>query len=167
MGDQSISYAELPLRGDKVSIASPSIAPGSASLAASNAKFDLVKWMVADRAAAPWSVGSFCVAVVLWAAPGLLLYRYSPEQLVDLLAITSMRGSSGDLLTLFAALGYFVASGLLLSWAAARRGRPWSLMVLVLRIVIAPLTLLSLVATMTTAVPLFLGLLLRCFPSLL
>src|SRR5260370_20559433 len=167
MSDQSVSYAELPLKGEKVSIASPSIAPGSASLAAANASIGLFKWMIANAAAAPWGVGSLCVAAALWAAPAILLYRYSPDQLFDLLTITPVRRSGGDLLTLLAALGYFVASGLLLGRAVARLGRPWSLTRVVLRTVIAPLILLSLAATMTTSVPFFLGLLLRFFSSLL
>jgi hypothetical protein len=167
MSDQSVSYAELPLKGEKVSIASPSIAPGSASLAAANISVDLLKWVVESGAVAPWGVGSLCVAVALWAAPALLLYRYSPDQLFDLLTITPVRGSGGDLLTLLAALGYFVASGLLLGRAVARLGRPRSLMRVVLRTASAPLILLSLAATMTTAVPFFLGLLLRFFPTLL
>jgi len=167
MSDQSVSYAQLSLKGEKVSIASPSIAPGSASLAAANASIGLFKWIIANGATAPWGVGSLCVAVASWVAPALLLYRYSPEQLFDLLTITPVRGSGGDLLTLLAALSYFVASGLSLGWAVARLGRPWSLMRVLLRIAIAPLILLSLAATMTAAVPFFLGLLLRFFPSLL
>jgi hypothetical protein len=166
MSNQSISYAELPLKGEKVSIASPFIAPGGASLAAANASIGLLKGMIAN-AAAPWGVGSLCVAVASWAAPALLLYRYSPEQLFDLLTMTPVRGSDGDLLTLLAALSYFVASGLSLGRAVARIGRPWSLMRVLLRIAIAPLIFLSLAATMTTAVPFFLGLLLWFFPTLL
>ncbi len=167
MSDRSVSYAELPLKGEKVSIASPSIAPGSASLAVANTSIALLKWMAANGAAASWGAGFLCVAVASWAAPALLLYRYSPEQLFDVLTIAPVRGGGGDLLTLLAALSYFMASGLSLGWAVARLGRPWSLMRVVLRIMIAPLILLSLAATMTTAVPLFLGLLLRFFPSLL
>jgi len=167
MSDQSVSYAQLSLKGEKVSIASPSIAPGSTSLTAANASIDLLKWVVANGAVAPWGVGSLCVAVALWAAPALLLYRYSPDQLFDFLTITPVRGSGGDLLTLLAALCYFVASGLLLGRAVACLGRPWSLMRGVLRTAIAPLILLSLAATMTTAVPFFLGLLLWFSPSLL
>ena len=167
MSDQSVGYAELPLKGEEVSIASPSIAPGSASLAAANASIGLLKWMIANGATAPWGIGPLCFAVASWAAPALLLYRYSPDQLFDVLTMTPVRGSGGDLLTLLAALSYFVASGLSLGWAVASLGRPGSLMRVVLRIVIAPLILLSLAATMTTAVPFFLGLLLRFFPSLL
>ena len=167
MSDQSVSYAQLSLKGEKVSIASPSIAPGSTSLTAANASIALLKWMVANGTIVPWGVGSLCVAVALWAAPALLLYRYSPDQLFDFLTITPVRGSGGDLLTLLAALCYFVASGLLLGRAVACLGRPWSLMRGVLRTAIAPLILLSLAATMTTAVPFFLGLLLRFFPTLL
>jgi len=166
MSDQSVSYAQLSLKGEKVSIASPSIAPGSTSLTAANASIAFLKWMIAN-AAVPWGVGSLCVAVASWAAPALLFYRYSPEQLFDLLTMTPVRGSGGDLLTLLAALSYFVASGLSLGRAAARLGRPWSLLRVLLRIAIAPLIFLSLAATMTTAVPFFLGLLPRFFPTLL
>jgi hypothetical protein len=167
MSDQSVSYAQLSLKGEKVSIASPSIAPSSTSLTAANASIAFLKWMVANGTIIPWGVGSLCVAVASWAAPALLLYRYSPDQLFDLLTMTPVRGSGGDLLTLLAALGYFVASGLLLGRAVARLGRPWSLMRIVLRTATAPLILLSLAATMTTAVAFFLGLLLRFFPTLL
>ena len=167
MSDQSISYAELPLKGEKVSIASNSIAPGRVPLAAANTSVDLLKWMVPNGTAVPWAVGFLCVAVVLWAAPALLLYRYSPEQLFDLLATTPVRASDRDLLALLAVVSYFLASGLALGWAIARLDRPWRPMRVVLRIAIAPLIFLSLLATMATAVPFFLGLLLRFFPSLL
>ena len=167
MSDQSIGYAGFPLKGEKVSIASPSTGSRSVPQAVANAGIHLLKWMVANGTATPWAGGFLCVAIVLWGGPALLLYRYSPEQLFDLLTMTPVRGSGGDLLALLAALSYFVASGLSLGLAVAHVGRPSSLMRVALRIAVTPLIFLSLAATMTTAVPVFLGLLLRCFPSLL
>jgi hypothetical protein len=110
---------------------------------------------------------TFCVAVVLWAAPALLLTRVRPSELFVALANAPLSASVSHLLILLFAVAYVVTTGLLLGGAVERlvpRSR-WTRVAT--RIVLAPMILLSLGATAALSVPVFLGLTIRCFPSLL
>jgi hypothetical protein len=157
----------LPLRGHKVSMASPSFSGGGAWEGAANSALALVRAAAAPRAPGIWAALFLCGAVVSWGAPALLLHRYRTEQLLDTLVRSSVGGSSGDLLALSLLLAYLVASGLLVSKATARLARRLGRCRVVLHLAAAPLILLSLAATMAIAIPLFIGVLIRCFPALL
>jgi hypothetical protein len=167
MSDHVIHDAVLPLRGEKVSMASLSFldTSGDARIVIESG-LDFIK-LIARRAAEAGPLCFLLGAIGLWAVPALLLYRYRLEQLVDAVARMSLRGALWDLLSLFVALTYVVATGLLVACATACLARRLARGRKVLRLVMTPLICLSLVATMITAVPFFLGALCWCFPSLL
>ncbi|HEV3177098.1 MAG TPA: hypothetical protein VGZ72_13990 [Stellaceae bacterium] len=167
MSEDVIRYSALPLTGDKVSIASPSVAVGNASLEATHAGLTLFRALIGCAALACEGAASLCGAVCLWAAPALLLYRYGPDQILDALARAPLRGTPRNLLVLFATLAYFVATGLMVGSVTARLASRLGRQRVVLRVAVAPLIFLSLAATAITAVPFFLGVLVLCFPSLL
>jgi hypothetical protein len=157
----------LPLRGEKVSMVSPSLSGGGAWDGAVHSALGLVKAAAGPRAAAIWAALSLCGALASWAAPALLLHRYRADRLLDALIGSPVRASEGDLLALSLLLAYVVASGLLVGWATARLARRLGRSGVVLRLATAPLIVLSLAATMAVAIALFTGVLIRCFPSLL
>jgi hypothetical protein len=157
----------LPFRGDKVSMASPPLSGGGAWGGAAHSALALVKAAADPRAPGIWTALFLCGAVVSWGAPALLLHRYRAEELLDTLVRSSVGGSGGDLLALSLLLAYLVASGLLVATATARLARRLGRSRVVLHLAAAPLILLSLAATMVIAIPLFIGVLIRCFPALL
>jgi hypothetical protein len=157
----------LPLRGEKVSMVSPSLSGGGAWDGTVHSAPGLVKAAAGPRAAAIWAALSLCGALASWAAPALLLHRYRADQLLDALIGSPVRASEGDLLALSLLLAYVVASGLLVGWATARLARRLGRSGVVLCLAMAPLIVLSLAATMAVAVALFTGVFIRCFPSLL
>lgn len=159
--------AALPLRGEKLSMASPSFSVGSARNDAARSALGLVKAMAGPRARAIWVAVSLCGAVCAWGAPVLLLHWYRGDQIFDALVRSSVRGSDGELLALSMFLAYVIGSGLFLGSATARVARRLGRSRVALHLAVAPLIALSLVATMAVAIPLFIGLLIRCFPSLL
>jgi ABC-type antimicrobial peptide transport system permease subunit len=106
-----------------------------------------------------------CGAVALWFAPALILSRYPPVQMLDALAHAAMKPTGGELLTLALALAYVVLTGLLLGKVAGIPRRKESRALL--RLAVASMVTLSLVATFIASVPLFFGALVMCFPSLI
>ena len=157
----------LPLRGEKVSMVSPSLSGVGVWDGAAPSALGLVKTAAGPRAPAIWAPLFLCGALASWAAPALLLHRYRADQLLDALIGSPVRASEGELLALSFLLAYLVASGLLVGWATARLARRLGRSRLVLHLATAPLIVLSLVATMAVAIALFTGVLIRCFPSLL
>ncbi len=135
-------YVSLPLHGEKVSIGSRS--PASINL---------------------WPAISLCGVVLLWGAPALLLSRYQPDQLLDALTHLSLKPTGGELLTLSFVLIYIMLMGFMLSMATRLPRRKASRVLL--RLVVAPLLILSLVSTFIAAVSLFFGVMIMCFPSLM
>jgi hypothetical protein len=175
MSDDVMPYGGMSLHGEKVSIATPRLAPVDVTIrdmAAVGRDWMATatvagKMVVAERARWVPELGpglALCGAVALWAAPALLLSRYQPEQLFDALVRVSLRPSGDQLLTLSLVLIYFVLTGLALGTVTgfprprARR--------LLLRAFIAPLVLCSMLATLIVAVPFFFGALVLCFPHL-
>ncbi len=171
MSDDVIPYTDLPLRGEKVSIASPSLSATDISgRDAAAAGFDFLRRLASAIAKRPapafWPAVSLCGALILWSAPALLLARYQPEQLFDALVRASTKPTATDLLSLSLVLLYVVMTGLLLGEAMGHlplRGAPRVL----LRLAMVPLFALSLATTMVLAVPLFLGTVICCFPNLI
>jgi hypothetical protein len=175
MSDDVMPYAAMSLRGEKVSIATPRLAPvdvtirdmaavgrdlmGVATVAGKTAIVEGASWVPALGPGLALSG-----AVALWAAPALLLSRYQPEQLFDALVRVSLKPSGSQLLTLSLVLVYFVLTGLALGTATGfpqRKARR-----LLLRLSVAPLVLCSMLATLIVAVPFFFGALVLCFPHL-
>ena len=154
MTDDVADYAALALKGEKVAFASPSLAAGSTGTGAVTSGLG-------------GAALSLCAALCFWGAPALLPFRYGADRLFDVLVRPAVQGTDRELLFLFFLLAYLVASGLLLGWTSSRfagrleRGR------VVLYLTLAPLYLLSLAATLVVAIPLFVGVLIRSFPSLL
>jgi hypothetical protein len=153
---------EAPLlKGEKISIDSPSIARESAY-------FDgLTTSLKNVTAVLGGSLPVFCGAVALWAAPAILLVKVDPEKLLAALANAPLRATPSELLILPLVIAYLVATGLLLGWAAERLAPQSRWRRATARIVLAPMILLSLSATAVVSVPLFLGLTVQCFPRLL
>ena len=167
MSDDVVHYPGFPLRGEKISIASPSITrPGITVEGAIGRGLHVIK-SFGERPSAFGAVFLLGGSVALWSAPALVLFQYSPAQILDVLAGAPLRTTTGDLPRLFAASVYIVTAGLLVGAAAAHiaprltRGR-W-----VLYLASAPLIFVSLIATITTAIPFFLGVLCLCFPGLI
>jgi hypothetical protein len=150
-----------PLKGEKFSIASRAIALESAYLDA------LGSWLRTVWARIGGGLPMFCGALALWAAPGLLLARFSPDELFIALANAPVRASPHNLLMLMLAVAYLVATGLLLGWAAERVVPQSRWRRAAARVAFAPMILLSLGFTAVVSVQLFLGLVVRSFPSLL
>lgn len=159
--------AALPLRGEQVSTASPSFAGHGAWTGAVNPGRGAVSARAGQRAPSIWAPVSLCGAVCLWGAPSLLLYRYAADQLLDALVRPAVQGTDRELLVLCLLLGYLVASGLLVGSATARLAAQLGRSRVALYLTVAPLIVVSLATTMVVAVPLFVGVLIRCFPSLL
>jgi hypothetical protein len=150
-----------PLKGETYSIASRAIALESAYLDA------LGSGLRAVWAGIGGGLPMLCGALALWAAPSLLLARFSPDELFVALANAPMRASSHSLLILALAMAYLVATGLLLGWAAERVAPQSRWRRAAARVAFAPMILLSLGLTAVVSVQLFLALVVRCFPSLL
>ena len=159
--------AALPLRGEKLSMASPPFSGGSALNNATRSALGLVKAMAGPRARAIGTAVFWCGAICAWGAPALLLHWYRGDHIFDALLRSSVRGNDGELLALSVLLAYVIASGLLLGSATARLASRLGWSRVVLHLAVAPLIALSLIATMAAATPLFIGLLIRCVPSLL
>jgi hypothetical protein len=166
MSDEAIPYADPPLRGEKVSIGSPAPADLSmgATAAAGHEFIRMAVAVVARAAPALWPAVSLCGAVALWSAPALLLSRYAPDDLFDALVRVSLRPTGGELLTLFLVLMYIILTGLMIGGTMALPRRK-AVRVLI-RLAAAPMVILSMLATFFTAVPLFFGALIFCFPGL-
>lgn len=181
MSDDVMPYAGR-LRGEKVSIATPTLAPvdvtirdiaaagrdiaaagrdwmGSAVVTGQALIGEGARWVPSLRPTL-----ALCGAIALWVAPALLLSRYQPEQLFDALVRVSLKPSGSQLLTLALVLVYFVLTGLMLGTVTAfpRRRAPR----LLLRFAIAPLVIASMFASLIAAVPLFFGVFVFCFPQL-
>jgi len=168
MGQGVMRYADLSLRGEKVSISPPSPASLSQSLrAATAAGRDFIRTatpVMARAVSTLWPAVAFCGVVALWAAPALLLSRYPVDELSSALARAALNPTSGQLLTLSLVVAYVVLTGLMLGTVTGvPRRKPWRVL---LRLAVAPLVTLSLVATFIAAVPLFLGAVIMCFPNL-
>jgi hypothetical protein len=155
------------LRGEKVSMVPPLFSGGSPWTAAANSALRLVKAVAGWRESAIWAALSFCGAIGCWAAPALLLQRYPAARLFNALVGSSVRGTNNELLALSLLLAYVVASGLLMGSTTAHLARRLGWGGIALRLATAPLIALSLAATMAAAIPLFIGVLIRCFPALL
>jgi hypothetical protein len=149
------------LDGERISIASTSTARQSAYLDGITISLKNVTAMIGGGPPV------LCGAVALWAAPVLLLAKVGPDGLLAALANAPLRASLSDLLILLFAVAYLVVTGLLLGRAAERVAPRSRWRRVAARIVLAPMILLSLGATAAVSVPLFLGLIIRCFPSLL
>jgi hypothetical protein len=157
--------AALPLEGEKLS--SPSFSGASAWSGAAQSALGLVKAAAGPRAATTWAVASLCGALCSWGAPALVLHWYRADQLLDALVRSSVGGGDGEFLAFSLLLAYLVASGFFVASATARLARRLGRRRVALHFAVAPLIALSLTATMAVAIPLFIGLLIRCFPSLL
>lgn len=155
------------LQGEKLSIASPYRDAPAISAPGVAARLDLLRRTVKRRAGAFTGLLSLCGALGLWSAPALLLYRHTPEQLLDGLIGISVKPITSELIALSALLLYLVATGLLLGAATAPLLPRLRVLRMLLRLAVAPLVGLSLLATMLVAMPLFLGMLIKCFPDLL
>lgn len=168
MSDDVIPYSGVLLRGEKISIGSPS--PVSTShtvraVAAAGRYFMATATTTVARATpALWPAASVCGVVALWVAPALLLCRYAPEELFGTLVRVALKPTGGELLTLFSMVVYLALTGVMLGKVPVVTRRK-SLRVL-LRLAIAPLVTLSLAATLIAAVPLFFGALVMSFPGL-
>ncbi len=168
MSDDVMPYAGLPLRGEKVSIGSPSPVSASQSLyaatAASREFFRATTPVVGQAASTLRPAVSLCGTLALWIAPALLLSRYTPEQLFDALVRVSLKPTGSALLTLLLALAYVVLTGLLLGRATviprAKAAR------VLIPLAVAPLVMLSLIVAFIGVVPLCFGALVMCFPNL-
>jgi hypothetical protein len=166
MSDDVIPHAGL--RGEKLSIDSPYNIPAEISAwEAAAAGLDLLRRAVERQVRAFASALSMCAALALWSAPALLLFRYTPEQLLDGLVRVAVKPTAIELLTVSAVLLYFVITGLLLGAATAPQLRRHGVFRMLLRLAVAPLIGLSLGATIVVALPLFIGTLIKCFPDLL
>lgn len=153
---------EAPLfKGEKISIDSPLIARESAYLEGLTASFKNVTPILGG------GLPVFCGAIAVWAAPALLLTMVSLSQLFTALADAPLHASLSHLLILLSATAYFVAAGLLLGWAAERLAPRSRWRRAMAHLVAAPMILLSLAATAVVSVPLFLGVIVLCFPPLL
>jgi hypothetical protein len=157
--------AALPFRGEKLS--SASFSGGGAWSGAAHSALGLVRAATGPRAAAIWVVISLCGALCSWGAPALLLHWYRVDRLLDALVRSSVGAGDGEFLACSLLLAYLVASGLLVASATARLARRLGRSRLALQLAVAPLIGLSLAATTAVAIPLFIGTLIRCFPSLL
>ena len=118
MSDYLMPYADLPLRGEKVS--SQSV---GATTAASRDFIRTAVPVVSRAASTLWPVISVCGVVVLSAGPALLLFRYSSDQLFDALVHVSLEPTIGELLGLSLVLAYLVLTGLMLSRITGRPRR--------------------------------------------
>jgi hypothetical protein len=175
MSDDVMPYAGVPLRGEKVSIPTPSLAPVDVTIRdmAAVGRDWIGSAIVAGKAAlaegtrrAP-ALGpglAVCGAIALWAAPALLLSRYQPAQLFDALVRVSLKPSGSELLTLSLVLTYFVLTGLALGTVTTFAHRRASR--IILRLAVTPLVIGSILATLIVAVPFFFGTLVLCFPQL-
>ena len=169
MSDDVMRYADLPLRGEKVSIGSPSTTSASQSLqAAATASRKLLRAatpVITQATPALWPALSCAGALALWIPPALLLPRYQPDQVLDALARVALKPTGVGLLMLSLALAYVVLTGLASAWVTGiprRRG-----VRVLLRLAAVPLVTASLVATLVVAMPLFFGALHFCIPSLI
>ena len=175
MNDDLASYPALALRGEKVSIASPSMTAHYPSWHAVDPALETVRTKIATigteiaRGADPITRPTlfFCLALLLWGAPALVLLRYSPNQLLHVLFGIWLNATTDDLLILLAAVAFFVGTGLLVGSATQRLARGLGRYRIALRVAIAPAILLSLLLTGFAGFLFFLGVLLRCCPSLL
>lgn len=166
MPDDVVHYPGFPLRGEKVSVASPSfVRPEITIHGGIGASLQFIK-SFGERPSASGGVLLLCGAVAMWSAPGLVLFRYSPGQLFDAFAGAPLSGTADDLLKLLAASVYMIAAGLLVGAAAAHLASRLTRGRVAIYLVSAPLIFLSLIATMSTAIPFFLGVLCECFPQL-
>ena len=168
MGQDVMSYGGLSLRGEKVSIGSPPPAALSRSVrtaAAAGRDFIQTAIPVMARAASRlWPAVALCGVVALSIAPALLLFRYPLDELTNALAHVALKPTLGQLLTLSMAVAYAVLTGLMLGTVTGiPRRKAWRML---LRLAVAPLVTLSLVATFVAAVPLFFGAVIMCFPGL-
>jgi len=129
-------------------------------------------WAEKEHTAQPKSalkqLALFCVALALWAAPGLLVMRIDLRAFEESLGATPLRHAPTTTMVLAFALAYIVATGLLIATTASRltEGRPLYVKTSLL-FIIAPTILLSLVSTLMSSLAFFLSLLIWCFPALL
>ena len=158
MSDQAVHYPGPALTGERVSISSPMRARHR------NTGRAWLDWSRRLRACGPALF--LCGAITLWAAPALLLVSYSPQVLFEALARAPLRGRADDLLSLLGGSIYAVAVGLLVGTAGARLGRQLRSARAMLLILSAPLVVVSIIATLVTAIPLFVGMILLCWPHL-
>jgi len=173
MNDDLASYPALALRGEKVLIASRSMTtryPNRHAVdpALVRTKIATIATEIArgaDPIARPMLF--LCVALLLWGAPALVLLRYSPNQLFHVLFGIWLNATNENLLMLLGAVAFFVGTGLLVGLATQRLARRLGRYRTALRVAIAPAILLSLLSTGFAGSLFFLGVLLRCFPSLL
>lgn len=110
----------------------------------------------------------FCVALALWIAPGLLLMQFDLHAVEAILGANPLQHTLTSTLVLAFALGYIVATGLLIAATASSltEGRPLYVRSFLL-FVVAPAIFLSLISTLLSSLAFFFSLLIWCFPSLL
>jgi hypothetical protein len=167
MTDDVAGYPVLTLKGERVSIPSPRRSPAAGGHDIVVAALDLVGTQVRAWAPAVWPTVSFCGALALWSAPGLLLYRYGFDPLANGVIRACLRGTNVDLLSLFGALAYIVGSGLLLAKTTALLAPQLGRYRVTLPFVVAPLILASLAATFAATLSLGVAILRWCSPTLL
>ncbi|MGH7125859.1 MAG: hypothetical protein ACREFI_15910, partial [Stellaceae bacterium] len=87
MSDDVVPYAGLRLRGEKLSIGSPSPASADVSVrdlaAACREAIGTATIVTARVVPGLLPAVSFCGVIALWVAPARLLSRYPPGQLLD------------------------------------------------------------------------------------
>jgi|SRR5579872_3903159 len=163
MTDDVADYRAWPLKGERVSIPSPHFARVAVGHDAIVAAIDVVR----TRTPRYWPLASFCVALALWGAPALLIDRYRSDDLLNAVARACLHPTGGDLLSLFAGLAYVVATGLLVASTMERIAPRRGLYRALSGIGVAPVLVLSLIATFIGTVALGSAILLRCFPALM
>ena len=110
----------------------------------------------------------FCVLLVLWAAPWMILIRSDPNAISNALLRGSLQGNPGTALTLAFALVYVISTALLIAAAARQlsQARPRYVKACLFLIIMPPV-LLSLAATPILSLGFFLSAVIWCFPALL
>ena len=164
MTDDVADYRAWPLKGERVSIPSPHFARAAVG---HDAIVAAIIDVVRTRTPRYWPLASFCGALALWSAPALLIDRYRSDDLLNALAKACLHPTGGDLLGLFAGLAYVVATGLPVASTMERVAPRRGLYRALLGIGVAPVLVLSLIATFIGTLALGSAILLRCFPALM
>jgi hypothetical protein len=110
----------------------------------------------------------FCVLLVLWAAPWVILMRSDPHAISYALLRGSLHRDPGTALVLAFALVYVISTALLIAAAARQlaQARPRYVKACLFLIIMPPV-LLSLAATPILSLGFFLSAAIWCFPALL
>ena len=110
----------------------------------------------------------FCIALVLWIAPGPLIMRIDLHTIEEVVGANPLRHAPIATMAFAFALAYIVATGLLLAATASHLTETRSFYVKTcVSFIVAPAILLSLISTLMSALAFFLSLVIWCFPVLL